>query len=168
MSSAPKTAPHPSSGAVPAEVRPVARSADEARAEVVLDGIVRLRLPVPYTAFGSVNAFLLAHDDGWCLVDCGSSAPPGWDALERALGLAGVSPEDIALLVCTHTHADHYGLAAEVMTRAGCPLALAPGPTASAETLRDPVVPLENRLELAVRAGVPEELRLAAVSHPGD
>ena len=152
---------------VPPEVRPVVRSAAEANAELVVDGVVRLRLPVPYTATADVNAFLLERDDGWCLVDCGSSAPPGWAALEHALDLAGVAPAEIRLLVCTHAHADHYGLAAEVTGRSGCPLALAPGPTASAEMLRDPIVPLEQRLELAQRAGVPSRLRAAAVSHPG-
>jgi glyoxylase-like metal-dependent hydrolase (beta-lactamase superfamily II) len=153
---------------VPPEVRPFSRSAAEASAEPVVDGVMRLRLPVPYTATAAVNAFLLERDDGWILVDCGSSAPPGWAALEHALDGAGVAPADIRLLVCTHPHADHYGLAAEVMERSGCPLALAPGPTASAEMLRDPIVPLEQRLQLAQRAGVPPSLRAAAVSHPGD
>ncbi len=153
---------------VPPEVRPVARSADEASATPVVEGVVRLRLPVAYTATAAVNAFLLERDDGWCLVDCGTSAPPGWPALEHALDLAGVAPSDIRLLVCTHPHADHYGLAAEVMERSGCPLALAPGPTASAEMLRDPVIPVEQRLELARRGGVPDRLLAAAVSHPGD
>ena len=34
--------------------------------------------------------------------------------------------------------------------------------------LRDTIVPLEHRLALAQRAGVPHELALAAVPHPGD
>jgi glyoxylase-like metal-dependent hydrolase (beta-lactamase superfamily II) len=133
-----------------------------------MDGIVRLRLPLPYTASAMVNAFLLERGGGgWTLVDCGTSIAPGWSALERALGLAGVEPGAIELLVCTHAHADHYGLASELIERSGCPLALAPGPTASAEVIRDTVVPLEHRLALAARAGVPPELRTAAVSHPG-
>jgi glyoxylase-like metal-dependent hydrolase (beta-lactamase superfamily II) len=155
-------------GTVPPEVRPFRRSAGEAIAEPLCDGIVRLCLPVPYTPAGTVNAFLLRRDDGWCLVDCGSSIAPGLDALEHALGEAGVEPGSIRLLVCTHAHADHYGNAAEMIDRYGCPLALAPGQTSSAETLRDPILPLASRLELARRAGVPDELRTAAVSHPGD
>ena len=153
---------------VPPEVRPFERSADEAYAERVVDGIVRLCLPLPYSPRGTVNAYLLEQDAGWCLVDCGTSVAPGWDALEHALGLAGVETKAVELLVCTHAHADHYGLAAEVMERCGCPLGLALGPTASAEVLRDPVVPLARRLALARRAGVPLALAAAAVSHPGD
>ena len=134
-----------------------------------MDGFIRLRLPLPYTPSAMVNAFLLERPGGnWYLVDCGTSIAPGWSALERALGLAGVDMSAIELLVCTHAHADHHGLASEVMKRSGCPLALAAGPTASAEVLRDTVVPLEHRLALAHRSGVPSELALAAASHPGD
>ena len=154
--------------AVPVEVRPFPRSADEVSAERVMDGIIRLRLPLPYSPSAMVNAFLLERAGGGCvLVDCGTSIAPGWSALERALDLAGVETSAIELLVCTHAHADHYGLASEVMERSGCPLALAAGPTASAEVLRDTIVPLEHRLALAQRAGVPREIALAAVSHPG-
>ena len=153
---------------VPVEVRPFPRSAQEVSAERVMDGIIRLRLPLPYSPSAMVNAFLLERaGGGWYLVDCGTSIAPGWSALERALGLAGVETSAIELLVCTHAHADHYGLASEVMERSGCPLALAAGPTASAEVLRDTIVPLEHRLALAQRAGVPQEIALAAVSHPG-
>ena len=153
---------------VPEQTRPFARSAGEARAEPVVDGVVRLVLPLPYTETATVNAFLLERREGWCLVDCGSSVAPGWEALEHALGCAGVEPAAIELLVCTHAHADHYGLAAEVVERCGCPLALAPGAIASADWIRDPPVPLHDRLALARRAGVPPELEAAAVGHPGD
>ncbi len=153
---------------VPLQTRPFARSASEARAEPVVDGVVRLVLPLPYTETATVNAFLLERREGWCLVDCGSSAAPGWEALEHALARAGVEPAAIGLLVCTHAHADHYGLAADVVSRCGCPLALAPGATASADWIRDPPVPLCDRLALARRAGVPPELEAAVVSHPGD
>jgi glyoxylase-like metal-dependent hydrolase (beta-lactamase superfamily II) len=153
---------------VPEQTRPCARSAGEAAVEPVVNGVIRLVLPLPYTETATVNAYLLERREGWCLVDCGSSVGPGWEALERALGLAGVEPAAIELLVCTHAHADHYGLAAEMMERCGCPLALAPGTTASADWIRDPPVPLQDRLALARRAGVPPELQAAAVSHPGD
>src|SRR3954447_3417613 len=99
----------------PPEVKPFERSADEAYAERVVDGIVRLCLPLPYSPRGTVNAYLLEQDPGWWLVDRGPSVAPGWDALEHALGVAGVETRAVALLVCTHAHADHYGLAAEVM-----------------------------------------------------
>ena len=135
-----------------------------------MDGIIRLRLPLPYSPSAMVNAFLLERaGGGWCLVDCGTSIAPGWSALERALDLAGVETSAIELLVCTHAHADHYGLASEVMERSGCPLALAPGPTASAEVLRDHDHPARAPARAgAARRRPRPSCSLAAVSHPGD
>lgn len=158
----------PPAAELPAEIRPFPRRADEARAEAVADGLWRLRLPVPYSASGTVNCYLIDRADGWCLVDCGTSIEPGWDALEHALALAGVEPRAITLLLCTHAHPDHFGLAAAVVERAGCELALAPGPLAVADLLRDPAVPLQRRRLLAARAGVPPAIAGVAVRPPGD
>jgi glyoxylase-like metal-dependent hydrolase (beta-lactamase superfamily II) len=144
------------------------RPAEETRAFAIADGMWQLRLPVPYYPDVTVNAFLLRRGEGWCLVDCGSSLAPGWDGLVHAIGQAGVRPEEIELLVCTHTHSDHYGCAATVLERIGCPLALGPGGTAVIDQLRDPHRPHADRMALAVRAGVPAELQELMVLHPGD
>jgi len=144
------------------------RPAEETRAFPIADGLWQLRLPVPYYPDVTVNAFLLSKGDGWCLVDCGSSLPPGWDGLVHAIAQAGVRPDEVELLVCTHTHSDHYGCAATVLERIGCPLALGPGGTAVIDQLRDPHRPHADRLALAERAGVPAELREVMVLHPGD
>jgi len=165
-----ETAPISLSGCstTPPEVRPFARSADEAFAEELFDGVWRLILPLPYSPRGTVNCYLLEGAEGHCLVDCGTSLAPGWDALEQALAKAYTEPRSISLLVCTHAHPDHYGLAATTKERAGCALALAPGPLAVADVLRDPAVPVERRRELVRRAGVPPETLAAALLPPGD
>lgn len=157
----------PSSG-VPPEARPFARSADEATASELFDGVWRLSLPLPYSPRGTVNAYLLEGDDGQCLVDCGSSLAPGWDALERALALSGTELRSISHLVCTHAHSDHYGLAAMTKDLSGCDLALGAGPLAAADILRDSTLPVEQRRQLVQRAGVPAEAMAAAVLVPGD
>ena len=153
---------------IPLEVRPFARSAGEASAVELFDGVWRLILPVPYSPRGTVNCYLVEGADGPCLIDCGTSLAPGWDALEHALAQAGTKPQSISLLVCTHAHPDHYGLAATMREQTGCTLALAPGPLAVADVLRDPIVPLERRQELVRRAGVPAEAAAAALRTPGD
>lgn len=152
----------------PPEVRPFPRRADEAAATPVDDGIVQLTLPLGYSATADVNAFLLELDDGWCLVDTGSTLDPGWDGLAAALAAAGVEPWEITLLLATHPHEDHYGLASRVLAETGAELALAPGPLASADVLRDPTIPLATRLESCRRAGVPTDALAAAARHPGD
>jgi glyoxylase-like metal-dependent hydrolase (beta-lactamase superfamily II) len=142
---------------LPADLRPVPRGLDLVRADELADGLWCLRLPLPYLPSPSVNAYLLALDDGYCLVDCGTSLEPGWEALEHALELAGARPADIRRLVCTHLHADHAGLAATLVERTGCALLRAPGPHTVDDRLRDPVIALAQRREEACREGVPEE-----------
>jgi len=117
----------------------------------------------------SVNGYLLALSDGYCLVDCGTSMDPGWAALEHALELAGARPEEVNVLVCTHLHADHAGLAATVVERTGCELLRGLGPHTVDDTLRDPAVPLEARRQAGRREGIPEEeLHLWVDAHLAD
>ena len=97
---------------LPEDLRPVARGIEHVRVSELDDGLWCLRLPLPYAPMPAVNAYLLTLPDGLCLVDCGTSLDPAWEALERAFELAGERIEDVRLLVCTHLHADHAGLAA--------------------------------------------------------
>ena len=120
------------------------------------DGLWCLRLPLRFVAPRSVNAYLIALCDGYCLVDCGTSLEPGWSALEYALDLAGTAPEHVSLLVCTHLHADHAGLAAAIVARTGCEFARRAGPQTSDHCLRDPHVPLDERRRRGLREGIPE------------
>jgi len=143
---------------LPADLRPVARGLEFVRADELAEGLWCLRLPLPYLPTPSVNVYLLALDDGYCLVDCGTSLEPGWEALEHGLELAGARPQDIRRLVCTHLHADHAGLAATIVARTGCTLLRGLGPHTVDDLLRDPVISLAQRREAARREGVPEEV----------
>jgi glyoxylase-like metal-dependent hydrolase (beta-lactamase superfamily II) len=150
--------PHgePHSGEPPAAISgQLAREATRARAHQLADGVWGLQLPLCYESVASVNAYLLAAADGWVLVDCGSALDPGWDALERALGLAGVAPNEVALLVLSHAHVDHAGLTQVVAERTGCAVAVGPGPHPLIDRLRDPAIPLEVRRARGTVEGVP-------------
>src|SRR3954451_3101641 len=140
---------------LPADLRAVPRRATDARAHLVEPGLWTLQLPLPYQSPPSVNAFLLEADGGHILVDCGTSLDPAWDALVHALAQAGAEPSDIRLLVCTHLHADHAGLAATVAARTGCEVVRGLGPDTVDDALRDPVVSLERRRQGGLHAGVP-------------
>lgn len=133
----------------------VSRRASEARAHPVSDGLWGLQLPLCYQSVGSANAYLLAGREGWILIDCGSCLPPAWDALEIALAQADVNPDDLELLVVTHSHADHRGLSAEIVRRTGCALAMGEGPHPILDILRDPSISLEARRARGLREGVP-------------
>jgi glyoxylase-like metal-dependent hydrolase (beta-lactamase superfamily II) len=152
------TLPPPSPAA-----RRVPRPASDARVEELLDGVWSLRLPLCYAATAHVNAYLLKSPGGWILVDCGSVLAPGWEALELALARAGASAAEVELLIVTHSHADHRGLADELVAAAGCGFAMGPPPHPQIDVLRDPTIELDLRRERGRREGVPASLLDAIV-----
>jgi glyoxylase-like metal-dependent hydrolase (beta-lactamase superfamily II) len=130
---------------------------ERARADRVLPGVWRLRLPLPWPGVPHVNAFALRAQQGVVLVDTGIHAPSALEELERALGEAGWRLEDIALLVCTHAHSDHYGLAAKVIERSGSELWMHPRHEHMTMAAAEPERALERRIEVAQQSGVPLE-----------
>ena len=78
-------------------------------------------LPTPFPV-GPVNAWLLVGDP-LTLVDSGPNTPEALAALEAGLAGHGLRIEDIELLILTHQHSDHVGLAATVHARSGCRVA---------------------------------------------
>jgi glyoxylase-like metal-dependent hydrolase (beta-lactamase superfamily II) len=128
-------------------------------------GIHRLAIPTPFQV-GRVNAYLI-EDEPLTLVDSGPNSAKAMDELEQALATLGHRVEDIELLVITHQHMDHFGLAAILARRSGAEVAaldaLAPY-LASYSTHSD----LDDRFaeEIMLRHGIPPEVvtALRAVS----
>ena len=146
-----------------------ARKRELGRGERVLPGVYRLRLPLPWPGVPHGNAWAVKAGDGVVLFDTGyyerPRAPSGARAgepgsmvqLERALGMCGLTVEDIRLVVCTHAHSDHYGQAAAIVERAGCELWMHPKYEHMSIEEKDPKATLERRIEVARQSGVPEE-----------
>ncbi len=132
-----------------------ARRRELARADRVLPGLWRLRLPLPWPGVPHVNAFAIAAVDGVVLVDTGLHEPGAMLQLERALHQAGLRVEHVRLLVCTHAHSDHYGLSAPILERSGCELWMHPNHAHMTRAARDPERAFESRLEVARQSGVP-------------
>src|SRR4051794_26743977 len=81
-----------------------------------------VQLPIPLIYLGSVNVWLLKGDP-LTLVDTGPANDEAYGALERQLALQGVAVEEIELVLVTHHHLDHSGLAAAVKARSGARIA---------------------------------------------
>jgi glyoxylase-like metal-dependent hydrolase (beta-lactamase superfamily II) len=131
-----------------------ARRRELSRADRILPGLWRLRLPLPWPGVPHVNTFAIAAVDGVVLVDTGLHEPGGMLQLERALYQAGLRLEHIRLVVCTHAHSDHYGLAGPILERAGCELWMHPNHEHMTKAARDPDRAFERRLEVARQSGV--------------
>jgi glyoxylase-like metal-dependent hydrolase (beta-lactamase superfamily II) len=97
------------------------RDEQEALAVAAAAGIHRLAIPTPFRV-GRVNAYLI-DDDPLTLVDSGPNSAKALDELEQALALHGHAIEDLELLVITHQHIDHFGLASILARRSGAEVA---------------------------------------------
>lgn len=125
------------------------------RAERIIPGVWRLRLALPWPGVPHGNAWVLAAGDGLVLVDTGFGGKQGLRDFEAALAQVGFAVEDIDLVVCTHTHSDHYGLAAPITERSGAELWMHPAWGHIRLMASDPKAALEQRLEVARQSGVP-------------
>ncbi|MDW5593160.1 MBL fold metallo-hydrolase [Conexibacter stalactiti] len=103
-------------------------STAEAYAFAADAGIHPLVLPTPF-GVGPVNTYLV-EDDPLTLVDCGPNVATGLGLLERLLAERGHTLADLELVVVTHQHIDHTGLARAIAERTdvevACLDALAP------------------------------------------
>src|ERR1700750_3214423 len=79
-------------------------------------------IPLPLEHIGSVNAWLL-RGDPLTLLDTGPRDDAALAALEAGLRREGLRIEDIELVLVTHHHLDHVGLAATIKRRSGAVLA---------------------------------------------
>jgi glyoxylase-like metal-dependent hydrolase (beta-lactamase superfamily II) len=86
-----------------------------------MNRIVAIPLPLPHVR--SVNAWLL-RGDPLTLIDTGPRADGALAALEDGLRREGLRVEDIELLLATHHHLDHVGLAATIQRRSGATVAV--------------------------------------------
>src|SRR5437016_3430245 len=84
-------------------------------------GIHRLAIPTPFQV-GPVNAYLI-EDEPLTLVDSGPNSAKALDELEQALAALGHAVEDLELLVISHQHMDHFGLASILARRSGAEVA---------------------------------------------
>jgi glyoxylase-like metal-dependent hydrolase (beta-lactamase superfamily II) len=139
------------------------------RTEKALPGVWRLRLPLPWPGVPHGNVWAVAADNGIVLFDTGIGGKGRLRQFDLALAQAGFGLEDVKLLVCTHSHTDHYGLAAPIVEGAGCELWMHPAWEHVRLLADDPAAALEQRIEVARQSGVPAaSLERYRASREGD
>ncbi len=125
------------------------------RTERIQPGIWRLRLPCPWPGVPHGNAWAMQRGAGLVLFDTGVGGRGRLRMLDIALAQAGFGVEDVKLVVCTHAHSDHYGLAASICAENGCELWMHPRWEHIRLQADDPQAALEQRLEVGRMSGVP-------------
>jgi glyoxylase-like metal-dependent hydrolase (beta-lactamase superfamily II) len=133
---------------------------EQALEQAALAGIHCLRIPTPF-AVGRVNCYLI-EDEPLTLVDTGPNSGKALDELESQLAERGHSIDEIELLIVTHQHIDHLGLAEIVVQRSGARVA-ALGIARERLANFDEDAEAEDRfaVELMLRNGIPEEVTVA-------
>jgi glyoxylase-like metal-dependent hydrolase (beta-lactamase superfamily II) len=128
-------------------------------------GIHCLAIPTPF-AVGRVNAYLI-EDEPLTLIDSGPNSAKALDELEQALAARGHKIEDLGLLVITHQHIDHFGLAAILARRSGAQVVALAGLDRRLGHFREDAE-LDDRFagRIMLRHGVPSDVvtALRAVS----
>lgn len=84
------------------------------------DGIIEIRLPMTGNPMRYINGYVVEDESGLSLIDTGWKADDVLAALHAGLREYGFSLRQIARLLITHCHFDHYGLAG-TLRRAGVP-----------------------------------------------
>ncbi len=86
----------------------------------ISEGVHWIRFPLPME-LDHINLWLLDHDGGFVLVDTGLASDVGraaWERLEQQV----LARRPLRLIVLTHLHPDHAGLAAWLQARHGVPV----------------------------------------------
>ncbi len=86
----------------------------------VLPKLYQIVVPTPF-AVGPVNCYV-ALSDPITLIDVGPRQPDSRAALHAGLSELGLKTSDLRRIIITHAHADHYGLAAELVRESGAEL----------------------------------------------
>lgn len=130
-----------------------------ARTFELAPGLWSLRLPLAWEHLSHANAYAIEHDGGIVLVDTGSAGDESCQgALSAALGQAGCAIEDVRLLVGTHAHSDHVGLAQWVKERSGAEFWMHPDTAHFYDGTREPERIAAARERRARQEGVPGHL----------
>jgi glyoxylase-like metal-dependent hydrolase (beta-lactamase superfamily II) len=95
--------------------------ADALHARAAEAGIHRIAVPTPF-AVGRVNCWLI-EDEPLTLLDVGPNSARSLDVLERGLRDLGHGVADLELIVLSHQHLDHTGLAGLLVERSGAEVA---------------------------------------------
>ena len=138
-----------------AEAAALARAADA--------GIHRIAIPTPFQV-GRVNCYLI-EDDPLTLLDTGPNSGTSLDVLERALAEHGRRVEDLGLIVISHGHIDHFGLASILQRRSGAEVAALAGLAPWLERYSEGMDAADDFAdEVMAEHGIPQDVRHALVA----
>ncbi|MBO9610096.1 MAG: MBL fold metallo-hydrolase [Paenibacillaceae bacterium] len=123
----------------------------------VTPDILQVKVPLPFP-LRWVNSYLVRGSGGYTLIDPGLHTEEAVRVWEQSLAHANIAYAEIAQIVLTHHHPDHYGLTGLFQQRTGAPVRLSRVGLEQAQRLWGPGQPLTDAIvRLFIRHGIAEE-----------
>ena len=98
--------------------------------EQVRPGLWSVPTPFPHSPLRYVLAYLVETERGPVLVDTGWPSAEAWDGLVAGVAATGHRITEVAAVLVTHFHADHFGLANQVRETSGAWVGMHPADAA--------------------------------------
>lgn len=80
----------------------------------IIPGVYQLKVPIPDNPLGHLNCYLLSGERGWIMIDTGWDTEEAFNSLQEQLRRVDIDFRDIAYILVTHVHPDHFGLAGRI------------------------------------------------------
>ena len=96
----------------------------------VADGVFQFKIPMPSRSHipgGGLRytlVYALDTAEGWVVIDAGLNTDEGLQAFQDQMAEAKIAPRDVSVILITHGHADHAGLANRFKELTGAQLAI--------------------------------------------
>jgi glyoxylase-like metal-dependent hydrolase (beta-lactamase superfamily II) len=90
----------------------------------IIAGVYQLKVPIPNSPLEATNIYIIQGDKGYTLIDTGWNSETAFNSLNRQLAEVGIGLPDIAQIVITHAHFDHYGLTGRIKNISGAQISL--------------------------------------------
>lgn len=130
-------------------------------------GIYRVQLPLPFE-LDQINCYAIKGNTGWSLIDTGLNHKQcilGWQEFMKT---NGIGLKDISGIYLTHSHPDHYGLAAWLQQLSGAPVYISAPEARTQERFRT-ACRTSQFSEVLLKNGIPAALisKMGAFTAPG-
>lgn len=121
-------------------------------------GIHTVPLPLPFPSPRWVNVYLIECGSRLLMLDCGADWEPARTALQVGMAELGLDAAAVEVLVVTHLHPDHVGMAPRIQEEWGAPLAMHELAATGYQRYNDTPGQTERNHAFARRHGVPAAL----------
>lgn len=80
----------------------------------IVSGIHQIKVSMSNSPLANLNCYLIEGRSGWTMIDTGFHITESFESLKSGLDDIGITFSDIANIIVTHIHPDHFGLAGRI------------------------------------------------------